>query len=104
MTAACPNFYRADPHNIGTRCNVQILETLVGEKAEQEAFQESEVAKRVSIEGGVAGKMAKHHQTRAKQRTDARQELHEKAQAQVDWCIICTTIGRRYLNSESCTV
>lgn len=46
-------------------------------------MQESEVSNRVSVEEGVAGKMAKHHQARARQRAEARQDLHEKAQAQV---------------------
>lgn len=31
----------------------------------------------------MAGKMAKHHQTRARERAGARQALHDKAQAQV---------------------
>lgn len=88
-----------DANKIGNRGNVQVLETLVGEKAEQEAFQESEVAKRVSIEESVAGKMTKHHQTRARQRADARQDLHEKAQAQVSLCS-----GRCSLSRESCAI
>lgn len=88
-----------DAHNVGTRCNIQILETLAGEKAEQEAFQESEVARRVSTEEAVARKMAVHHQTRARQRADARQELQGKAQAQVSLCLdLC------YVNNERCAV
>lgn len=40
----------------------------------------------------MAEKMAEHHRTRARQRVDARQKLHEKAQAQVSLCL-----GRCYL-------
>lgn len=61
----------------------KILETLAGEKAAHEALQESEVAKRVSIEADVAGKMEGHHRARAVQRAEARQQLQKKAQAQV---------------------
>ena len=76
-------FNHVSSHQIDAGRNTQVLETLVGEKAEQEALQESAVAKRVSIEEGVAAKMSKHHKARAKQRIDARKKLHEKAQAQV---------------------
>lgn len=41
------------------------------------------MSNRVSIEEGVAGKMEKHHRARAGQREEARQQLHQKAQAQV---------------------
>lgn len=41
------------------------------------------MAKRVSVEEGVAEKMSKHHKARAGAREDARKELLEKAQAQV---------------------
>ncbi|CBJ27963.1 conserved unknown protein [Ectocarpus siliculosus] len=63
--------------------NAEILETLADEKAAHEALQESEVAKRVSIEADVAGKMEEHHRARAVQRGEARQQLHKKAQAQL---------------------
>ncbi|CAB1100550.1 unnamed protein product [Ectocarpus sp. CCAP 1310/34] len=61
----------------------KILETLADEKAAQEALQESEVAKRVAIEADVARKMEEHHRARAVQRGEARQQLHKKAQAQL---------------------
>ncbi|CAM9167315.1 unnamed protein product, partial [Hapterophycus canaliculatus] len=63
--------------------SAEILETLAGEKAAQEALETSEVSKRVAIEEGVAAKMEKHHRTRAGQRGEARQKLHQKAQAQL---------------------
>ncbi|CAN0059637.1 unnamed protein product, partial [Ectocarpus sp. 12 AP-2014] len=63
--------------------NAEILETLADEKAAHEALQEAEVAKRVSIEADVAGKMEEHHRARAVQRGEARQQLHKKAQAQL---------------------
>lgn len=46
-------------------------------------MEKSEVSQRISIEESVAGKMKKHHRTRASQRGEARQKLHQKAQAQV---------------------